>query len=107
VCSGPPRDSLCEDGSVLVRHASLGLCRLEPRPAASGGPAPELLFCDNETNAERLFGVPSRSQWQKDSIHEAEVNGRRDRVTPDPSGTKVAVHYRLVLAPGDSVCLRL
>jgi hypothetical protein len=51
--------------------------------------------------------VPSRSQWPKDAIHEAVVNGRRDRVNPDPSGTKVAAHYRLVLAPGDSVCLRL
>jgi hypothetical protein len=103
----PRPELLGEDGNVLARHASLGLFRFEPRPAASGGPAPELLFCDNETNAERLFGVPSRSQWPKDAIHEAVVNGRRDRVNPDPSGTKVAAHYRLVLAPGDSVCLRL
>ena len=91
----PRPELLCDDRYALARHASLGLFRFEPRTLASGGPPPELLFCDNETNAERLFGVPSRSRWPKDAIHEAVVNGRRDAVNPDRSGTKVAAHYRL------------
>ena len=44
---------------MLARHASLGLMRFEPGPGPDGA-APELLFCDNETNAERLFGTASR-----------------------------------------------
>ena len=102
----PRPELLAEEGYVLARHASLGLFRFEPRPLAEGGPSPKLLFCDNETNAERLFGVPSRSLWPKDAIHEAVVNGRRDAVNPDQFGTKVAAHYRLVLPPGGSATLR-
>jgi hypothetical protein len=102
----PRPELLCEDRHALARHASLGLFRFEPRPLASAEP-PELLFCDNETNAERLFGVSSRSQWPKDAIHEAVVNGRRDAVNPDRSGTKVAAHYRLQLPPGGSASLRV
>ena len=102
----PRPELLGEEGRVLARHASLGLFRFEPCPVASGGP-PELLFCDNETNAGRLYGAPSRSHWPKDAIHEAVVNGRRDKVNPDQSGTKVAAHYTLDLAPGASASLRL
>jgi hypothetical protein len=103
-----PRPELVgEERYVLARHASLGLFRFEPRPVASGDRSPELLFCDNETNAGRLFGVPSRSQWPKDAIHEAVVNGRYDAMNPDQSGTKVAAHYRLDLPPGGSTTLRV
>ncbi|HZW88242.1 MAG TPA: glucosidase, partial [Myxococcaceae bacterium] len=102
----PLPELLAEDGRVLARHASLGLFRFEPCPVAAGGP-PELLFCDNETNAGRLFGAPSRSHWPKDAIHEAVVNGRHDKLNPDQSGTKVAAHYKLQLAPGASASLRL
>ena len=91
---------------MLARHASLGLFRLEVQPDASGKP-PELLFCDNETNAGRLFGAASRSHWPKDAIHEALVNGRRDAVNPEKAGTKVAAHYRLELPPGGSASLRV
>src|SRR5215472_17316414 len=103
-----PRPELVgEERHVLARHASLGLFRFEPLPLASGGRSPELLFCDYETNAGRLFGVPSRSQWPKDAIHEVVVNGRYDAVNPDQSGTKVAAHYRLDLPPGGSTSLRV
>jgi hypothetical protein len=102
----PRPELLGEEGHVLARHASLGLFRFEPRPLSEGGPPPELLFCDNETNAERLFGAPSRSQWPKDAIHEAVVNASRDALNPERSGTKIAAHYRLVLPPGGSATLR-
>ena len=91
---------------MLARHASLGLFRFEPGPHPSGS-TPELLFCDNETNAHRLFGSPSRSRWPKDAIHDAIVHGRREAVNPDRVGTKVAAHYRLELPAGGSVTLRL
>jgi hypothetical protein len=70
---------------------------------------PELLFTDNETNAERLWGVPNRSHYVKDGIKDAVVHGAMDRVNPDRTGTKVAAHYVLTIAPGatETVTLRL
>src|SRR5208283_2751107 len=52
-----------------------------------------LLFCENETNSERLFGVPNASPYVKDSINEFVVGGRADAVNPERSGTKVAAHH--------------
>ena len=44
---------------VLAEHATLGRLRLVAGPGP-GGAAPELLFTENETNRERLFGVAER-----------------------------------------------
>jgi len=70
---------------------------------------PELLFSDNESNAERLWGVPNRSPFVKDGINEAVVNGRSERVSPAREGTKAAAHYVLRIAPGatETLLLRL
>ena len=37
---------------------------------------PQLLFTENETNRERLFGVPNAGPYVKDAFHEAVVHGR-------------------------------
>src|SRR5262249_26114997 len=92
----PRPELIAEDGGVLARHASLGLMRLEPGPGPDGAP-PELLFCHNETNAERLFGNRSRSRWPKDALHAYLVGGRKEAVNPARTGTKMATHYRLEL----------
>ena len=44
-----------------------------------GDGAPELLFTDNETNAERLFGAPTATPYVKDGINDHVVHGRRTR----------------------------
>ena len=51
----------------------------------------ELLFTDNETNNERLFGTPNTSPFVKDGIDRAVVHGETGAVNHE-SGTKVAVH---------------
>ena len=71
-----------------------------------GGEAPELLFCDNETNDERLFGSGGRSQYPKDGINDHVVSGR-ETVNPEGTGTKAAFHYRITVAPGETVELRV
>ncbi len=68
---------------------------------------PQLLFTENETNFERLFGTPSPTPFVKDGINDAVVHGARDRVNPAHIGTKAAAHYALNLAPGASAALRL
>ena len=69
--------------------------------------AQELLFTENESNAERLWRAPSRAPYVKDAFHQAIVHGRRDVVSPEQRGTKVGARYALHLAPGQKASLRL
>ena len=66
-----------------------------------------LLFTENETNTQRIFGVPNRTPYVKDSIHDYVVAGRVEAVNPERKGTKAAAHYRLRVNPGQSQVLRL
>src|SRR5262245_44346498 len=66
-----------------------------------------LLFTENETNTERIFRVPNRSPYVKDSINNYLVNGQRDAVNPDKKGTKAAAHYHLSVGPGECQVVRL
>ena len=71
--------------------------------------APALLFTENETNTQRLWGIESRAEFVKDGINDTVVSGAEGRVNPRNVGTKVAAHYPLVIAPGETktVLLRL
>src|SRR6185437_10284408 len=67
---------------------------------------PDLLFCDNETNLRRLYGVSSGSRWPKDGINDHVVSGA-DTVNPQRRGSKCAVWYRISVPPGETIELRL
>ncbi len=69
--------------------------------------SPELLFTENETNAERLFGSPNASPYVKDSFHDYIIHGKRDAVNPAQTGTKVAAHYYLTLEAGETKTVQL
>ena len=60
-----------------------------------------LLFTENETNTQRIFGVPNRTPYVKDSINNYVVHGRQEAVNPEKKGTKAAAHYRLTVPPGE------
>lgn len=66
-----------------------------------------LLFTENDTNYERLFGSPNAAPYVKDSINDAVVHGRMDRVNPEGKGTKVAAHFKAVLQPGETFTVRV
>ena len=66
----------------------------------------ELLFTENDTNAERLFGAGNGAHSVKDGINDAVVHGRSDRVNRE-SGSKVAAHAHAVVAPGASFTVRV
>jgi hypothetical protein len=68
---------------------------------------PELLFTENETNAQRLYGVASQTPFVKDGINHYVVGGNKDAVNPDHRGTKVSAHYNLELQPGETKIVRL
>ncbi len=62
--------------------------------------APELLFTENETNAERLWGVPNAGPYVKDGINEYVLAGKREAVNPARVGTKMSALYRMTIEPG-------
>jgi hypothetical protein len=67
---------------------------------------PSLLFTENETNNERLYGSPNRTKYVKDGINDYIVNGRENAISPAQRGTKAAAHYKLEIeAGGTSVLL--
>jgi hypothetical protein len=66
-----------------------------------------LLFTQNETNTQRIFGVPNRSPYVKDSINDFIVHGRTEAVNPEKKGTKAAAHYRLTIKPGEGQVVQL
>ena len=69
--------------------------------------APDLLFTENDTNAERLWGLPNPTPYVKDAINDHVVAGKRDAINPEQRGTKTAAYYRLTLGPGQSAVTRL
>ena len=79
---------------VAATHARLGrrrlLCHGDHR----------LLFTENDTNAERLFGTPNPSPYVKDGIDRFVVHGDIAAVNPAGTGTKVAVDGRNVFQGG-------
>ena len=69
--------------------------------------APELLFTENETNNQRLFGAANRSPYVKDGINNYIVHGLKEAVNPAQAGTKAAAHYPLEIGAGESATVRL
>ena len=67
---------------------------------------PELLFTENETNFQRLFGGTNRS-YVKDAFHAYVIRDDKAAVNPGQVGTKMAALYRLELGSGESVTLKL
>ena len=90
-------------GAVVVEASDpeLGKWRL----AAESGT--ELLFCENETNNQRLFGTPNASAYVKDGVNDYVVGGATGAVNPEGTGTKVAAHHVLELEPGQSASIRV
>jgi hypothetical protein len=66
-----------------------------------------VLFTENETNSERLYGSPSAAPYVKDAFHRFVVNGERDAVNPAQRGTKAAALYSLSVPSGSTSTLQL
>ena len=87
------------EARLVTEHPFLG--RLEILSDRS----PTVLFCENDTNVERLFGSPSATRYPKDGINDHVVDGQAT-VAAD-SGTKAAFWHRLTIAPGATATIRI
>ncbi len=68
---------------------------------------PVLLFTENETNNERLFGTPNRSPYVKDGFDNYVVHRQEAAVNPQQTGTKAAALYALNVRAGETAVLKL
>ena len=93
--SGPPLLAVQAD------HPAAGSYYLYAEDAA------HLLFTENETNAERFYGLPNPSPYVKDAFHRYLIQGETGAVNPNQQGTKVAALYNPVIPPGEARTLRL
>jgi hypothetical protein len=83
--------------------------RVLPPMAFAGDGDFEMLFCENESNAARLWGVAGTTgttPFPKDGINDHVIAGL-PTVNPEQIGTKAALRYRLVVQPGRSATIRL
>ena len=87
----------CRGDRPVVRadHPELGTWHLHAADDA------ELLFCDNESNAARLWGAADSPPFPKDGIADHVLHGT-PTVNPAGEGTKAAAHVRLDVPAGGS-----
>ena len=86
---------------VLASHPEMGQQWLYCQAAD------RLLFTENETNFQHLYGADNLSPYVKDGIHRYVVEGQTEAVNPEQIGTKVAPLYRLDIAAGDTRVVQL
>ena len=92
-----------ENGNSIIQvdHPNLGQYFLYCQNS------PNLLFTENETNFERLFGGKNPSAYVKDGINNYVVNGQTNTINPDQIGTKASPHYVLTLGAKETKSIQL
>ena len=94
----PVRDGV---KAIATSHKDLG-----ERYLYCEGDVP-LLFTENETNNERIFGTPNTSPYVKDAFNNYIVHGDHNAINPRQLGTKSAAHYQVNVGAGQTATIRL
>jgi hypothetical protein len=89
------------NNQIEVNHKQLGKYKFYCENAD------DLLFCENETNTERLYGRTNASPFCKDGINDYVVGGKTEAINPNRIGTKASAQYARVVEPGKSVSVRV
>jgi len=87
------------EGNIIIQHRELGEFTLH------GDPTDLHLFCDNETNVQRLYGSHATGYF-KDGVNEYLIH-KNDQAVNFQQGTKAALRYHRVIPGGGSVSIRL
>ena len=69
--------------------------------------ASKLLFTENETNFEKVFGAQNDHPFKKDLFHSAVIGNNYETATQKQEGTKFAPLYELNITAGESATIRL
>jgi len=105
-CTLKPNLSLNGEEVVRAEHQEL-----EPFLFAAdtlpGQPPPTWLFTENETNSQRLYGIPQYTPYVKDAFHERVIHQNETAVNPAKIGTKAAAWYVLDIPAGGEAVIRL
>jgi hypothetical protein len=97
-----PHMSEVRPGEVIGDHETLGGFALIFE-------APDrLAFCDNDTNAFKLFGAQREAnEYFKDGVNDFIVAGDESAINPDSRGTKAAGVYRREIPAGGAATVRV
>jgi len=87
--------------AVETDHAELGLYRIYFDQEVP------LLFTENETNDQRIFGRPNSTPYVKDAFHQCIIHKQQGAVNPDRNGTKMAAHYEVTIPANDKSVIRM
>lgn len=90
-----------DDTKIHVSHQDLGEYVLECEGAS------DLLFTENESNNEKLWGQPNASPYVKDAFHRYVISGDTNAVNAAKTGTKAAALYQLDVPAGGNRVMRL
>ena len=66
-----------------------------------------LLFTENETNNERVFGTRNAGPYVKDGINNCVVQAQQESINPAHTGTKAAAHYTVTVNAGQTATIRV
>jgi hypothetical protein len=86
---------------VKARHETLGDYYLYGRRHV------ELLFTNNESNNEQLWGAKNAGPYVKDAFHRYLIDNDHTAVNPEQCGSKFAAHYSLPLLAGHQAQVNL
>src|SRR5450432_4454095 len=89
------------DNSIFAQHPILGK-RILYADNPDG-----LLFCENETNVEKLYSAPAKAgHYYKDGINNHIIHGDAS-VNLSMTGTKASIHFNKTIQTGKSETIRL
>jgi hypothetical protein len=99
---GTKRPSLraTSDNTVAAMHPAM-----PPMEFCADG-RPQLIFCENDTNGVRLFGMHGPGPF-KDGFNDFIIHKDEDAIAFSRQGTKCAAHYRIDVPGGGSQVLRV
>ncbi len=95
-----PELYLDEEGCIKIDHRLLGSYYLRSDGRCTA------LFCENETNTQRLYDSPTVGTC-KDGVNDFLIHGKANAINSLSKGTKAAYNYELDIAAGKSETIRL
>ncbi|KAK3387032.1 protein phosphatase 2c [Podospora didyma] len=93
-----PSIQVAGENLVKTKHHSLGERNFLLSPSPGVGPSgedvePKLMFTENDTNYELLYGGENPQPYVKDAFHRYIVDGEKGAVNPAQIGTKCAAQF--------------